>query len=95
MERLFCRPDADVPIQGIEGTHPDDWNPNRNVSLCLLQSMMDGWTASCGKLDQYGMQYSRLFANMCNAGVSVESVKSAAANACTSPTAVNPIMIAA
>ena len=34
----------------------------------LVQAMVNAWEAGCGKLDQYGMQYTRLFANLCNAG---------------------------
>jgi hypothetical protein len=32
------------------------------------QAMVGAWEGGCGKLDQYGMQYTRLFANLCNAG---------------------------
>ena len=35
---------------------------------CWVQAMVGAWEAGCGKLDQYGMQYTRLFANLCNAG---------------------------
>ena len=30
--------------------------------------MVGAWEGGCGKLDQYGMQYTCLFANLCNAG---------------------------
>ena len=47
-----------------------------------VQGMMNAWQGKCGKLDQYGMQYSRLFANLCNAGVSVDALQTAAHAVC-------------
>ena len=47
--------------------------------------MMDAWSSSgkCGPLmDQYGMQYSRTFANLCNAGVTVPMMQQALAPVC-------------
>lgn len=38
--------------------------------VCGLQGMVSAWEASCGMLDQYGMQYTHAFANLCNIGVS-------------------------
>ena len=43
---------------------------------------MGAWEASCGRLDQYGMQFSRTFANMCNSGVRVPSLAASAAATC-------------
>ncbi len=40
----------------------------------MLQGMVAAWEASCGTLDQYGMQYTRTFANLCNIGVSSEQL---------------------
>lgn len=54
---------------------------------CSLQAMVSAWQDQCGKLDQYGMQYSRLFANLCNAGVSVDSLSKSAAATCRQPAA--------
>ncbi|WIA36624.1 hypothetical protein OEZ86_007912 [Tetradesmus obliquus] len=34
-----------------------------------LRGMVQAWEARCGQLDQYGMKQTRLFANLCNAGV--------------------------
>lgn len=51
-----------------------------------MQAMMGAWQGECGKLDQYGMQYSRLFANLCNAGISVETLTNSARATCTSAT---------
>jgi len=31
--------------------------------------MVAAWEASCSTLDQYGMQYTRTFANLCNIGI--------------------------
>lgn len=39
----------------------DDWE--------CLRAMVGAWESTCGKLDQYGMKHSRLFANLCNHGV--------------------------
>lgn len=44
--------------------------------------MMKGWESKCGRLDQYGMQYSRLFANLCNAGVSLDWLQTTAGGVC-------------
>ncbi len=35
----------------------------------MLQGMVAAWEASCSTLDQYGMQYTRTFANLCNIGI--------------------------
>lgn len=35
----------------------------------LLGAVMQAWEGQCGQLDQYGMKLTRLFANLCNAGV--------------------------
>lgn len=43
---------------------------------------MGAWQAQCGKLDQYGMQYSRAFANLCNAGVAPATLKAQATRTC-------------
>lgn len=34
-----------------------------------LRAMFAAWEGACGALDQYGMQYSRTFANLCNSGL--------------------------
>ncbi|WIA16428.1 hypothetical protein OEZ85_013117 [Tetradesmus obliquus] len=34
-----------------------------------LRGMVQAWEGRCGQLDQYGMKQTRLFANLCNAGV--------------------------
>ena len=44
----------------------------------LLQGMVNAWEVSCGTLDQYGMQYTRTFANLCNMGVSTAQLQQAA-----------------
>lgn len=52
-----------------------------------VQAMVAAWEAGCGELDQYGMQYSRTFANLCNAGVPVQMLAKAAVQTCQAPTA--------
>ncbi|KAK9843400.1 hypothetical protein WJX81_000515 [Elliptochloris bilobata] len=52
----------------------DDWS--------CLRAMVGAWEAGCGKLDQYGMQYTRLFANLCNAGIGAQDMATAAARTC-------------
>ncbi len=47
-----------------------------------LQGMMDVWTEHCG-MDQYAMQVSRTFANLCNSGVPLTAVSEAAAAHCS------------
>ena len=45
----------------------------------MLQGMVEAWQAApgCGHLmDQYGMQYSRAFANLCNAAFTVQDLTS-------------------
>lgn len=57
--------------------------------------MMGKWQAKCGRLDQYGMQYSRLFANLCNAGVSEEALERTAEATCqTRPSKEEAIIVA-
>lgn len=36
----------------------------------MPQGMVAAWEDSFGTLDQYGMMYTRTFANLCNMGVS-------------------------
>ncbi|KAK9806827.1 hypothetical protein WJX72_004028 [[Myrmecia] bisecta] len=43
-----------------------------------LRAMVGAWERACGKLDQYGMQYTRTFANLCNAGVAPELLHTSA-----------------
>lgn len=40
----------------------DDWD--------CLRTAINTWEEACGPLGQYGMKYSRLFANVCNLNVS-------------------------
>ena len=42
---------------------------------------MNAWADQCG-MDQYAMQYSRTFANLCNAGMPVPLLAEAAQAAC-------------
>lgn len=36
---------------------------------------MGAWESQCGKLDQYGMQHTRAFANLCNAGMAPAALR--------------------
>ena len=44
---------------------------------------MAAWEGCCGPLDQYGMKHSRTFANLCNAGVSTDTLAHTAAEQCS------------
>lgn len=44
-------------------------SPALTGSLLLLLLLLQAWGQQCGDLDQYGMKYTRLFANLCNAQV--------------------------
>jgi legumain len=46
------------------------------------QAMVAAWEQSCGTLDQYGMQHSRTFANLCNAGVPIQTFARTVAAEC-------------
>ena len=48
-----------------------------------LSLQVRAYEASCGRLTQYGMKHMRAFANLCNAGVSVDSAAKAAVTACS------------
>ena len=48
-----------------------------------LQAIVAAWEQSCGPLDQYGMQHSRTFANLCNAGVPIQTFARTVAAECT------------
>ncbi|XP_055961438.1 vacuolar-processing enzyme-like [Mercurialis annua] len=53
----------------------DDWS--------CLKSMVRVFETHCGSLTQYGMKHMRVFANVCNAGVSRASMEDASAAACS------------
>lgn len=53
----------------------DDW-------VCL-KSMVRTFETHCGSLAQYGMKHMRSFANICNAGVSADTMAKVASQACT------------
>ncbi|KAK9907315.1 hypothetical protein WJX75_001305 [Coccomyxa subellipsoidea] len=44
----------------------DDWD--------CLRAMVGAWEAQCGQLDQYGMQHTRTFSNLCNVGIPVDTL---------------------
>lgn len=43
-----------------------------------LQGMVRAWEDAQGPLDQYGMQHTRTFANLCNIGVPTQLLGQAA-----------------
>lgn len=47
------------------------------------QGMLAAWEDSCGPLDQYGMKHSRTFANLCNAGVPIDTLARTAGGQCS------------
>jgi legumain len=51
-------------------------------SFDCLREMVAAWEGACGKLDQYGMQYTRTFANLCNAGVAPGMLHASAVKTC-------------
>lgn len=53
-------------------------------SACDLQAMVGAWERGCGRMSEYAMQYTRTFANLCNAGVPVASLADVATRTCTS-----------
>ena len=55
----------------------------RLIRGVVWQAMVGAWEGQCGQLDQYGMQHTRTFSNLCNAGIPVDTLASAAASACT------------
>lgn len=60
------RPGAGVPLV-------DSWD--------CLRGMVGAWEAQCGALDQYGMHHTRLFANLCNAGLAPRELAGALGDA--------------
>ncbi len=48
--------------------------------------MVGAWEEACGKLDQYGMQHTRAFSNLCNAGVPPAALGAQAAATCKTGT---------
>ncbi|CAJ1785667.1 unnamed protein product [Sphenostylis stenocarpa] len=47
----------------------DDWD--------CFKTLINTYESVCGTLSSYGRKYTRAFANMCNAGISVEQLKAA------------------
>ncbi|GLT25538.1 hypothetical protein SLA2020_006600 [Shorea laevis] len=52
----------------------DDWD--------CLKKMVRTFETHCGSLSQYGMKHMRSLANICNAGIQVEQMNEASAQAC-------------
>ena len=49
-------------------------------AVVLWQGMVAAWEAVKGPLDQYGMQHTRAFANLCNSGVTPCAFKASVIN---------------
>lgn len=47
-----------------------------------LRGMVAAWSDACGPMDQYSMRHTRMFANLCNAGVREEALAEVAARVC-------------
>ncbi|XP_057957454.1 vacuolar-processing enzyme-like [Malania oleifera] len=54
----------------------DDWD--------CLKTLVRTFETHCGSLSQYGMKHMRSFANICNAGIQMEHMAEASAQACIS-----------
>ena len=55
------------------------------LHVSLLQGMVHAWEDVRGRLDQYGMQHTRAFANLCNSGVAPSTFRESVTR--TTPTA--------
>lgn len=68
----FGRPSPGRPLV-------DDWD--------CLRGMVAAWQSQCGALGQYGMRHTRLFANLCNAGIAPGALLDTAIIQCALPAA--------
>ncbi|XP_028092950.1 vacuolar-processing enzyme-like [Camellia sinensis] len=59
----------------------DDWN--------CLKTLVRTYKEHCGSLSRYGMTYMHAIANMCNAGVKMEQMTMASAQACMGTTLIH------
>ena len=73
--------DADVEtyvtklfLRGEDKQVVDDWD--------CFEGFLDVWYQMCGEMDDYSRQYTRAFANLCNAGISVANFAQATMHAC-------------
>ncbi|THG04438.1 hypothetical protein TEA_003286 [Camellia sinensis var. sinensis] len=69
----------------------DDWNCLKTlVSFTnLFHAFVRTYKEHCGSLSRYGMTYMRAIANMCNAGVKMEQMAMASAQACMGTTLIH------
>ncbi|KAF5741617.1 vacuolar-processing enzyme-like [Tripterygium wilfordii] len=61
-------------VRAAGQTLVDDWD--------CLKMLVKTFKKHCGPLSTYGLRYTRAFANMCNAGVSVDQMAAASIQAC-------------
>lgn len=66
-------PNAAEPMEQQEAV--SDWE--------CLRGMVDSWESKCGLLGEYGMKSTRVFANLCNAGMEAGAIGDVAARACS------------
>ncbi|XP_058744709.1 vacuolar-processing enzyme-like [Vicia villosa] len=56
--------------------------PLPGAETSCLKMMIKTYEQGCGVLSDYGMKYTMVFANMCNAGISEKQMTDAASQAC-------------
>ncbi|KAG2722420.1 hypothetical protein I3760_02G127900 [Carya illinoinensis] len=77
---LFADSDSSMVLESVRPIGQplvDDWD--------CLKMIVRTYEKSCGSLSNYGMKYTRVFANMCNFGVTLEQVLWASIQACSVP----------
>jgi hypothetical protein len=45
-----------------------------SAAAAAAAALLQAWEGRCGQLDQYGMKQTRLFANLCNAGLQPQAL---------------------
>ncbi|XP_039158995.1 vacuolar-processing enzyme [Eucalyptus grandis] len=70
-----------IPLEELS-TSNSQAVPQRDADLVFFQHQVRIYQQYCGRLREYGMQYTRAMANMCNAGVDKDSMKAASIQAC-------------
>ncbi|VVA33206.1 PREDICTED: vacuolar-processing enzyme [Prunus dulcis] len=73
--RLFGRESDLKNIRPQSPSLVDDWS--------CFKMLVTTYEKYCGSLSDYGMQYTRVFANMCNAGVTKERMIAASTQTCS------------
>lgn len=78
----------EAPLAGRIPKSPlvDDWD--------CLRGMVAAWESGCGKLDQYGMKHTRVFANLCNASISPGLLREKGEHVCNGEKEQQEVLIA-